>query len=127
MRIIFILLLSLPSLTSCAQTEEYSGEYYYETGGQKYHLTLNSDGTFLFSQYWKGMGGLDSSGSEHGKGKWTYKNGIVRFFSEPELDIDQKHRLNFNNSAAKIESKSYLVFFQSEIFWLENLRMVKRT
>ena len=124
MKKILVLLLSLSFLTSLAQTEEYVGEYYRETTGQKFHLKLNSDGTFLFSQYWK-MGGPDSAGSEHGKGKWTFKNGVVHFFSEPDLDIDQNHRLNFNNSAAKIEDNSNLVLFKSEIFWLENLRIAK--
>ncbi len=125
MKKIFILLISFSSLTLCSQTKDYAGEYFHKINGISYHLTLNNDETFLFSQYWKGLGA--DSGSEHGKGKWTYNNGIVRFFSDPELDIDQNHRLNFNNSAAKIEGKSYLVFFKSEIFWLGNLKMVKRT
>ncbi len=129
MRIIFILLLSLTLLTSCAQTEEYFGEYYYESGGVKYYLTLNRDGTFLFSYYWTGSGKMSpsvvESGSEHGKGIWTYENGAILFFNEPKLDIDQEHRLNFNNTVADLIDNSLLVFSKSEMFWLENLKMEK--
>ncbi len=66
------------------------------------------------------------SGSEHGKGIWTYENGAILFFNEPQLDINQEHRLNFNNTVANIKDKSYLVFSKSEMFWLENLKMEKR-
>ncbi len=129
MRKIFIFLLALSSLLSCAQMEDYCGVYYYETGGQKYHLTLNNDGTFFFSHYWKISTGIDpsanESGSEHGKGTWNLKSGTVRFYAESESDIGQNHRLNFNRTVAHIKDKSQLVFTNSEMFWLENLKMKK--
>lgn len=128
-RKVFILLLSLSFLTSCAQKEDYSGTYYYESAGQKYHLSLNSDGSFLFSHYWKGSEKMSPSvvepGSEHGKGIWTYEKGDILFFNEPELDIDQEHRLNFNNTVADLKDSVQLIFIRSEIFWLENIKMEK--
>ncbi len=136
-RLTFFILISC--LTSCAQSSKYVGEYYVKKDNngmsQQYILILKENGTFLFNQYWKQQSkqslkdyeGVQSTGNEKGKGGWIYKNKAILFLSDSKSDIDQNHRLNFNNSKAKLENNSSLVFLESELFWLENLKLEKKS
>ena len=56
------------------------------------------------------------------------------FTSNPDIDIDQNHRLNMNNTIAEItqtkssgSTKRSIKFLDSEIFWLRDLRLFKET
>lgn len=140
MKIKLTLFLLISCLTSYAQSSKLVGEYHMKNDNsgmsQEYTLILKEDGTFLFNQYWKespkrlyfkDQDGMQSTGNEKGKGKWIYKNNTVVFISDTESEIDQNYRLNFNNSKAKLENNSSLVFWKSELFWLENLKMKKKS
>ena len=125
MKKVFLFSLILYSLTSYAQREDYIGDYSYEKIGQKYNLTLDKDGTFSFNSYWNLSHGPDTSGSDHGKGTWDLKNDTIHF-SANESDIGSGNRLNFNNTIAIVRNKPELIIVETEIFWLENLKMEKR-
>ena len=131
----FLLIISI--LTCSAQSSKYVGEYYMKKDNngmsQQYTLILNENGTFLFNQYWKqskrflkNHDEVQSTGNEKGKGRWIYKDEAVLFLSDSKSDIEQNHRLNFNNSKAKLENNSDLVFLESGLFWLENLMLEKK-
>lgn len=140
MKIKLTIFLIFSCLTSYAQSSKFVGEYFMENDKsgafQKYTLILKEDGTFLFNQYWKespkrllfkDQDGIQSTGNQKGKGKWIYKNNTVVLSSEAKSDIDQDYRLNFNNSKAILENNSSLVFLKSELFWLENLTLKKKS
>lgn len=101
---------------------------------QLYTLILNENGTFLFEQYWKEKitnrwrndGSGESNGNEKAKGRWVYDDDAILFLSDRETDIDQNYRLHFNNTKARLENNSSLIFFTSGLFWLENLTLEKR-
>jgi hypothetical protein len=122
---IFAVLFSLIIGVTPQQPTYPVGEYYFEKTSQKFYLNLKEDGTFLFSHYWN-TAGLDAVGSEHAQGKWELKNNKIGFFSDPKKDIDQNHRLNFQNTQVVIDKNSTLTFVGSQIFWLNNLTLEKK-
>ena len=136
----FVFLMSC--FISFSQTGELVGEYYLQAGTEKEHLieyslALNPDGTFLFHSFENHKRGISKGKNQYGKGKWKLDGKVVSFFTDKEEDIDEKHTLDFSNSKARFITKpprdktdrvveTSLQFFQSGIFWIERLRILKK-
>ncbi|WP_297765642.1 hypothetical protein [uncultured Muriicola sp.] len=141
MKVITSILLLLASTTMYSQMDNVVGEYFYLAGENgkhltEYTLTLQEDGTFHFHSYEDHQRGISWERNKYGKGNWRMDGKIVSFITDKEKDIDEKYTLDFSNSKArfitkperdktdrKIETK--LQFFESEIFWIERLKILK--
>ncbi len=100
---------------------------------QHYQLTLNSDGTFEFEQFWEqktrkfGISNeIESTGIEKGRGTWTLKNESIILSCNSETDMTQDYRLDFDNTKARILNDSSIRFVESKLFWAENMDLKKR-
>lgn len=122
-----------------AQSQSLLGDYSlkYDTpqGIIEYDLTLNSDGTFVFSYYDKIYKRLKMERTQKGKGTWKSEKNLVYFFTN-DSDVDDEFNLNFNNSKARFITKSSrdksdrviktaLLLYDSEIFWVKRLNLTK--
>ncbi len=142
MRYLFLLVLILASTTLLAQTDEYAGEYgiKYEpvnSGVLEYNLSLKPDGTFLF-HYYRSSHTSQPAEHKYGHGTWKVeKNNLIYFFTSSENDLDETHTLNFTNTKARIIKKSprnlskkdikeAILFYDSEIFWVEGWKLFKK-
>ncbi|MDH7444808.1 hypothetical protein [Aquimarina sp. 2201CG14-23] len=136
----FIIIFLISTLTSFAQSNQISGEYFRELGNQEhyieYKLNLHQDGTFTFHSYTNVQAGIPPIVHKYGKGLWKVDGKIVSFSTDKEKDIDQKHTLDFSNSRARFITKpsrdktdrvikTRLQFFESEIFWIKRLQIFK--
>lgn len=142
MKLIITTLVLIFNLTLFSQSNQMIGDYTRTLGQEethliKYKLTLNQDGTFLFHSYSNNKKGIPPEVNKYGKGKWKAEKSIILFFTDKENDIDEKHSLDFNGSKARFVSKSprdktdrivetSLQFFESTIFWIERLRILKK-
>lgn len=128
-------------LTGYSQTDPISGGYARTLGGDEhrieYKLDLNQDGTFFFHSYTNHKKGIPWERNLYGKGSWSAQGIVVSFFCDEEKDIDEKHTLDFSNSRARFITKhardktdrvvdTRLQFFESEIFWIERLKILKK-
>jgi hypothetical protein len=139
MKQLLLLLIASFSLSLSAQNEENAGTYFLFNETVKgeildYKLDLNSDGTFQFTSYNK-----DISKNEyhhHSKGKWTVINKVIHFTTE-NIDLEDKKALDFTGTTARFFKKSprnksadvkptFLQFYKSKIFWIENLKILKK-
>jgi len=141
MKVIFMTLILVSSLTSFAQTDKVIGDYKLaiettDNNAFEYQLTLSQDGTFSFHYYSKMKQGTPPEVNKYGKGKWTVVNDLISFFSDKQKDIDEKNTLDFTNSKARFITKSprdktdqiiktRLQFLKSEIFWMERIELFK--
>ena len=140
MKITLQLIIVLFSLFLKAQSTEYVGEYEFFKGNNdsyflKTHLTLNSDGTFvLFNESY-----IEESRprerKEYGKGTWTSDKRLI-FLEVKEIDIDDKHGLNLNNTKLRFDTKSprdksnrdiktSVRIIETEIPWLKGRTLIK--
>jgi hypothetical protein len=140
MKKLFLLLLLTIGFSVSAQTENYAGTYILHLDGKDgsildYTLHLNTDNTFQFTSFQK----LIDIRGEHdkynyGKGTWKVENKIIKFTTE-KANLDEKHKLNFSGSTARLIKKSprdtsekvvptSLQFYKSEIFWIANLKLI---
>jgi hypothetical protein len=142
MKVIISILLLLSSLTLLSQSNNLVGEYFRSMGDKEEHLieytlTLNEDGTFLFHSYVNHKKGIPWEEHKYGKGNWSMDGKVVTFFSDDQKDLDKKHTLDFSNSRARFITKpsrdksdriikTSLQFFESKIFWIERLKILKR-
>lgn len=139
MKKILFLLIACISFSLSAQNEENAGTYFLFNETVKgeildYKLDLNSDGTFQFTSYNK-----DISKNEyhhHSKGTWTVSNKVIHFTTE-NIDLEDKKALDFTGTTARVFKKSprnksdevkptFLQFYKSKIFWIENLKISKK-
>ena len=141
MKNIITLLFVLSCLTAFSQSNTISGEYYLQIGTEEkhlieYRLILHQDGTFIFHSYRNHKNGIPWEENKYGKGNWSADGKVVSFFTDKEKDLDEKHTLDFSNSKARFVTKpsrdktdrvikTRLLFFQSEIFWIEGLNIFK--
>ena len=141
MKILISTLILIFNLSLLAQSNPMIGDYTLIAGQEKtrvlkYKLTLNQDGTFLFHSYTKDKHGVPPEVNKYGKGNWKAEKNTVLFFADKENDMDNKHDLDFNGSKARFISKSprdktdrivktSLQFFESKIFWIERLKILK--
>ncbi|MTH14127.1 copper resistance protein NlpE N-terminal domain-containing protein [Flavobacterium sp. LC2016-01] len=141
MKQLIIALFLISNITLLAQTSQFSGNYNRKlSDGEKhiieYHLTLNSDGTFVFHSYSKLQGGTPPEANQYGKGKWSAKGDLITFSSNKQEDFDEKNTLDFNKSTARFITKNprdksdkivktKLQFLESEIFWMSRIDIFK--
>jgi len=139
-QLLYILIVSL-NFNLKAQNEEYVGTYInlweFENGDvMKYELQINSDQTFTFHFYRNIICSVCKEENKYGKGTWKVKNKIV-FFTTNTSDLDAENTLNFSGTTARLIKKSprdssdkvittALQFYKSNIFWIENLKILKK-
>lgn len=135
-----LFLLSYPLLS---QAPSPVGTYFLQMGSEdsrliEYKLDLHPDGTFDFHSYTKSSEkiGLPEEVNLYGQGTWEYQDKKVLFATNPENDLDANRTLDLGNSRAHFLFKSprslsndpfptRLKFFESGIFWVEGIEMVK--
>lgn len=139
MKQLLLLLIASFSLSLSAQNEENAGTYFLFNETVKgeildYKLELSNNGTFQFTSYRK-----DISKNEyhhHSKGTWTVSNKVIHFTSENSA-LEDKKSLNFSGTTARVFKKSprnksaevkptFLQFYKSKVFWIENLKILKK-
>ena len=143
MRFIFLLLvLLLANTTLLAQTDQYAGEYgikheLLNAGVLEYNLSLKPDGTFIFHSY-RNIDPSQPKENKYGQGKWKVeKNNLIYFYTSSENDLDETYTLNFTNTKPRIIKKSprnlskkdikeAILFYNSEIFWVEGWKLFKK-
>ncbi|MEX0288499.1 MAG: hypothetical protein AB3N14_05265 [Flavobacteriaceae bacterium] len=133
--------LLLSGFTLCCQSESAAGEYFKSMGDKEdhyieYELVLDEEGTFRFHAYENHKRGISWERNKYGKGSWTQEGKIVSFFTDRQKDMDEKYTLNFSDSRARFITKplrdkthriikTRLQFFESEIFCIERLKILK--
>ncbi|WP_297798508.1 hypothetical protein [uncultured Eudoraea sp.] len=137
---IFTILFFFSALFAQSQSNSTVGEYFKKLGGEEhlieYTLTLREDGTFTFHFHRDHKASIPVITNKYGKGTWSMDGKVVSFFANEQGDFDEKHTLDFNNSRARFITKSprdktdrviktRLKFFESEIFWIEGLEIIK--
>jgi hypothetical protein len=130
----------ITALSSFSQSGSIIGKYYIKFGGEKhlieYNLILNPNGTFTFHSYTNRKAGIPPIIHKYGKGNWSADGKVVSFFTDNKKDFDEKHTLDFSNSRARFITKpsrdktdriirTRLQFFESEIFWIKGLEILK--
>lgn len=102
----------------------------------KWTLTLNEDGIFLYHFYRKLKGGIPAEDNFYGKGTWKAQKNLVFFYSDKEIDLDEKYNIDFTNSKARYITKSprntsskivktSLRFYESDLFYIKGLELLK--
>lgn len=129
------------TLVLFSQSDKISGEYFLKSGNEEYlverTLNLNDDGTFTFHNYSNVKAGIPQIVDKYGKGTWSTDGKVISFLTDIEKDIDEKYTLDFSDSRARFISKpardktnrkikTRLQFFESKIFWIERLEIVKQ-
>jgi len=113
----------------------YQLEWHGSNGDLKRTLILNADGSFEFHNYENHEGGIPKHKSSHAKGTWKKDKKVVSFSTTPN-DLDENHTLDFKNTKARFITKSprdksnrdiktALLFYESEIFWIEGMKLEK--
>lgn len=141
MKATILVLFCVSGITAFSQSDNLVGEYFRSSGDKDQHLieytlTLNEDETFLFYSHENHKKGIPWEKNKYGKGKWSMDGNIVSFYTDKQKDLDEKHTLDFNNSKARFITKplrdktdrvikTRLQFFESEIFWIERLKILK--
>ena len=140
MKSLVLLIFTALCFNLSAQTEDYTGSYVLHIDGKDgsildYTLHLNTDNTFQFTSFQKL---IDIRGEydkyNYGIGTWRVENKIIKFTTE-KANLDEKHKLNFSGSTARLIKKSprdtsekvvptSLQFYKSEIFWIANLKLL---
>lgn len=137
--IIFIACVIVYSDSIFGQSKGIAGEYQLEHRSNtvlKRTLILNPDGTFFFHNYENHEGGIPPEKNSYAKGTWILEKKVIHFYNT-NADLDDKYRLSFNNSKARFDTKSprdksnrvvktAIRFFQSDIFWIKGLKLLKR-
>lgn len=125
MKNLLSLILLISGLNSYSQSENHTGVYENKTEGEiriEYELSLNQDGTFVFHFYQDQICYTDD---DRAKGKWIAEKSIITFQVNNKVDLDEAHKLDFENTKAKIEN-GILTFYDSEIFWINDIQLEKK-
>ena len=139
--LLMLLVLTTATITTIAQNEvedvagTYEIKHVASNGLIIYTLNLNSDGTFIFHSYEKHDGGIPPERNSYAKGHWTLGKKIVSF-TTASMDFDEKFTLDFNNSKARFiikhprdksdkDIKTALQFYESDIFWIQSMKIFK--
>lgn len=141
MRQLFLILFLVSNIGLFAQSDSFVGNYVRnpklsDGSIHKWTLSLNTDGTFIYNFYRVIAGDKKHEENFYGKGTWKAEKNLIFFFADKKKDIDETHTKNFNNSRARINSKSprdksnkiiktSLRFFESEIPEITGLELFK--
>ena len=143
MKIILSLTIFFIVTTVFGQSEAIAGNYLkkYEHDDKvlMYKLVLNIDETFTFHQYDKNYSLTPDKTNErnkYGKGTWKADKNLVYFYTDQELDLDEKCTLDFSNTKARFITKSprdksdrviktSLLFYESDILWVKSWNLLK--
>ena len=143
MKKVLSIALSLLFCPLLSQSPSPDGTYSQQMGSVdsrliEYDLTLHRDGTFNFHSFTKSSEkiGLPNEENLYGQGTWVYQDKKVLFYTNPETDLDEEHPLDLGGTRAHFLYKSpralsdrsfptRLKFFESGIFWMEGIEMVK--
>lgn len=141
MKQLLLLLFASINLGIKTQNNEYVGtyEYYFNNAKEdliQYELQLNVDQIFTFHFYRNIVCSICKEENSYGKGTWKVENKIV-YFTTDTTDLDEKNTLNFTGTTARLIQKSprdqsvkevptALQFYKSKIFWIENLKILKK-
>lgn len=136
----FFFIAILVGMNTYAQTNLVLGTYVLKLEARNAlivdTLLLKADGTFTFHEYDWHENGIPPERNKYSKGKWRFEKNIVYFLAD-ELDIGEKHTLNFNNTEARFSTKSLrdksnkefpksLKFYKSNIFWMVKRNLIKK-
>ncbi len=140
---LFPIIFLIFSLTVSGQSEQIIGVYEKRNEHDDrllfYKLTLNSDGSFIFHSYDKNYSwtsDLTNERNKYGKGTWKAEKNLVYFYSDKRADFDEKYSLDFSYTKARFITKSprdksdrviktALLFYESDIFWVERWKLFK--
>ena len=141
MRNILLIIFSACCFSTFAQSEKFVGNYNLsietENASFTYTIILQQDGTFIFHAYSNNRQAIPPESNTYGKGTWTSEKNIITFYATPNIDFNEKHTLDFNNSKARIIRKSprdksdkavktRLQFYKSDIFWMQGKELLKQ-
>ena len=133
---IFLFLLGV---TIYCQNDRYVGDYFQKLGNEKhtieYTLNLNEDGTFIFHSYSNNEDGIPAVVHTYGRGKWISKKEIITFYLD-EKGMNEEYTLDFSGTKARFitksprdtsdkEIKTRLKFYESGIFWMKGIELLK--
>jgi len=140
MKTFFTIIYLFITLSIFSQSDKIYGEYLFQGGNEKhrteYKLNLYEDGTFTFHSFTY-IALPPQKIDKYGKGTWELDDKIVSFHVNKQKDIDNNHTLDFSNSRARFITKSprdktnriiktSLQFFESKIFWIKRLKILKK-
>jgi hypothetical protein len=102
----------------------------------KWTLTLKEDGSFLYHFLRDISGEVNPEENFYGKGTWSAKKNLVFFYTDKEMDLDEKYTVDFTNSKARYITKSSrdksdkvvktaLRFYESDLFYIKGLQLFK--
>jgi len=138
---ILLVILSTLCFSIFAQSEKLVGDYNLsietENASFTYTLILQQDGTFTFHSYSNHKQAISPESNTYGKGTWTAEKNIITFYTNQNIDFNDQHTLDFNNSKAIFISKSprdksdkviktRLQFYKSDISWMERKELLKQ-
>lgn len=141
MKKILLVILSTLCFSIFAQSEKLVGDYNLsietENASFTYTLSLQQDGTFTFHFYSNHKQAISPEFNTYGKGTWTAEKNIITFSTNQNIDFNDQHTLDFNNSKARFISKSprdksdkviktRLQFYKSDISWMERKELLKQ-
>ena len=135
MKSIFTTLLLFLSLLLTAQNNNFEGIYIYDSENIKYTLTINTDKTFTF-HFYRNVSKHIGEENYYGSGTWSSNKNLISLEGTQENTVKGKPDLSFNNTKARYISKSprdksdriikpALRFYESEIFWIKGLTLLK--
>ena len=99
-------------------------------------LEIKADGTFEYYNYRKVEQGIPKETIKYGRGRWKMDKRVIVFSTEAS-DLDDKYTLDFSGTKARFISKSprdksdrviktALSFYQSDIFWIKGMKLIKQ-
>ncbi|WP_431133269.1 hypothetical protein [Psychroserpens mesophilus] len=138
MKFLLYSLLLLSSMLINAQ--DVSGVYQWKSSSNDFELirtlTLNTDGTFEYYNYRRIENGIPKETHTYGRGTWTQDKKVISFTTEAS-GVNDKFTLDFTGTKARFITKSprdksdriiktALSFFESEIFWITGMKLIKQ-
>jgi len=91
----------------------------------------------ILFHFYRHLGKANPEENYYGKGTWRADKNHISFYTDKENDIDDTYTLNFNNSKARIISKSprdkstriikeAILFYRSKIPWVKRMKLTKK-
>lgn len=134
--IAFLIVLSSSLISAQDVVGTYQLHNKYEDFELKRTLTLHSDGSFEYYNYRWVKNGIPKDTHTYGRGTWKQDKKVIHFTTESS-DLDEKFTLDFTGTKARFISKSprdksdrdiktALSFYESELFWVTGMKLLKQ-